>query len=564
MTSPNPPSPAFDYDVIVIGSGFGGSVSALRLAEKGHRVLVMEAGKRWRAGDFPKSNWATHKYLWMPRLFFYGIQRLSLLKDVLILSGAGVGGGSLVYANTLLVPPERAFQKGWPAGRNWQAALAPHYETARRMLGVVRNPHLWEGDKALRQYAESLGRADTFHATDVGVLFGDGAGKDVGDPFFGGEGPARTTCNHCGGCMVGCRFGAKNTLDRNYLHFAEKLGVTILPETQATLISPLPGGGYRVDTEKPTRFLFRRGESLTARRVVLAAGVLGTLDLLFRCRQKGTLQNLSPRLGRMVRTNSEAILGATARSGDKDYSRGIAITSGFHPDEDTHVEVVRYPRGSDAMSLLATLLTDGGSRLTRPLKWLWNCVKQPMDFLRSLVPFGWARKTTILLVMQTVDSHMEIHRPRRWWWPFSRGLSSREAPGAPAVPRYIPAANEAARGVARVVNGYPQSALNEVVLNVPTTAHILGGACMGKDPQDGVIDGNNEVFGHPGLYVVDGAMVPANLGVNPSLTITAMAEHAMARMPMKEGVKEPLPLPPQARPALERGIESGASVHPDA
>jgi cholesterol oxidase len=542
--------PSYDYDFVIVGSGFGGSVSALRLAEKGYRVLVLEAGKRWRTQDFPKSNWNVRKFLWMPAFFCYGIQRLTLLRDVLVLSGAGVGGGSLVYACTHLVPEDGAFQRGtWPKGIDWKRALAPHYETAKRMLGVNANPHLWEGDRALQDFARSIGREDTFRPTDVAVLFGERAGQAVGDPYFGGEGPERSTCTYCGGCMVGCRHGAKNTLDKNYLWFAEKLGAEILPETLATGLEEDGRGGWRLHTRASTAKLFRRKRTIRARGVVLAAGALGTTDLLLKCRDEGKLPRLSPALGGYVRTNSEVICGATARSGDTDYSRGIAIASSFHPDPDTCVEVVRYPKGSDVMSFLGTLLVDDGTRLTRPMKWAATCLRHPVDFLRTLSPFGWAKRSTIVLVMQNLDNSLRLERARRWFWPFGKGLTSRHDPGEPPIPSYIPVANQAARHIAGRTGAFPSSSINEVVLNVPTTAHILGGAPMGTSPADGVIDARNRVFGYDNLYVVDGSMVPSNLGVNPSLTITAMAEHAMSHVPLKEPEKGLRELPFQARAA---------------
>jgi cholesterol oxidase len=533
-----------------VGSGFGGSVSALRLAEKGYRVLVVEAGKRFRPEDFPKTNWNVRKFVWMPALFCYGIQRLTLLRDVLVLSGAGVGGGSLVYANTLLVPPDEVFSHDtWPAGSDWKARLAPHYETARRMLGVTRTPKIWAGDERLREFAEELGRADNFDRTEVAVLFGEQPGQEAGDPFFAGEGPARATCTYCGGCMVGCRFNAKNTLDRNYLFFAEKLGAEILPETLVTLLEPDGEGGYLVHTRRSTRKLRRGRRTLRARNVVLAAGAMGTTDLLLRCREAGKLPSLPPSLGHYVRSNSEVLGGTTARRGDVDYSEGIAIASGFFATPDTHLEVVRYSEGSDFMSFLATLQVEDGTRLTRPLKWLATCLLHPIDFLRSINPFGWARRTVILLVMQTVENSLQLVRRRHWYWPFARKLGSQRDPGQPPIPSYIPVANQAVRSIARAIGGYPGSAINEVALNIPITAHILGGARMGTGPDRGVVDEHNRVFGHDGLWVVDGAAVPANLGTNPSLTITAIAEHAMAAIPPKDPAAGLRPLPPQARAA---------------
>jgi cholesterol oxidase len=551
--------PSYDCDFLIVGSGFGGSVSALRLAEKSYDVLVLEAGKRWRTADFPPTNWNVRKFLWLPALFCYGIQRLTLLRDVLVLSGAGVGGGSLVYANTLLVPKDEAFRRGtWPRGTDWRQALAPHYATAQRMLGVVANPHLWEGDRALLAFAADLGKQDTFRPTDVAVLFGERPGQAAGDPFFGGEGPERTTCTYCGGCMVGCRYGAKNTLDKNYLFFAEKLGAEVRPETLVTGLEEDGRGGWLVHTRRSTRKLFRNRRTYRARGVVLAAGALGTVNLLLQCREHGELPRLSSALGGYVRTNSEIICGATARTDEVDYSRGIAIASGFHPDPDTYVEVVRYPKGSDVMSFLGTLLVDGGSRLTRPLKWLGTCLAHPLDFLRTLSPRRWAQRSTIVLVMQNLDSAFRLVRARRWFWPFGRGLTSRRDPGQKPIPAYLPIANQAARHIARQTGAFPSSSINEVVLNVPTTAHILGGASMGSTPEDGVIDARNRVFGYENLYVVDGSMIPSNLGVNPSLTITAMAEHAMSHIPLKEPRKGLRHLPPQARAA------ETAMVSPDA
>ncbi|MFI5142414.1 MAG: GMC oxidoreductase [Thermoanaerobaculales bacterium] len=548
VTSPKP-----SYDFAVVGSGFGGSVAALRLVEKGYRVLVIEAGKRWETVDFPETNWNVRKFLWLPALFCYGIQRLTLLQDVLVLSGAGVGGGSLVYANTLLVPPDQAFHSGgWPAGSDWKARLAPHYETAKRILGVTRTPRVWSGDECLRGFARELKRESAFEHTDVAVLFGERPGEEVGDPYFGGEGPPRATCNTCGGCMVGCRYNAKNTLDKNYLFFAEKLGAEVLPETIVTLIEPCSDGGYMLLARHATGKLRRRTQRLSARCVVLAAGALGTTNLLLKCRDAGALPDLSPTLGHGVRTNSEVICGATARGDAADYSEGIAIASSFYASADTHLEVVRYPKGSDFMSFLATLLTDGGTRLSRPLKWLATCLRHPLDFARSLNPFGWAKRTVILLVMQTVDSSLRLVRQRRWFWPFRRTLSSRRAPGEPRIPSYIPMANQAARAVARQIDGFPSSAINEVALNVPITAHILGGACIGANPDQGVADEWGRVFGHPDMWVVDGSAVPANLGVNPSLTITALAEHTMSGIPPKHPEQGLRHLPPQARAATTR------------
>ena len=528
------------YDFVVIGSGFGGSVSALRLAEKGYSVAVLEAGKRYRSEDFPSTNWNVFKYFWAPRLRCFGILRLTPLSDVLILSGAGVGGGSLGYANTLLTPPAPFFQDPqWAEMADWETALAPHYETAKRMLGAVRNERVTPADRVLKEVAEATDCAHTFRMQDVGVFFGEPE-VTVPDPYFDGRGPDRTGCHHCGGCMVGCRHGAKNTLDKNYLHLAQGLGVEIFSETTASRIRPTEDG-YAVDTHRTTSWLRRGHRTFEARQVVLSAGVLGTVPLLLRCREAGTLTNLSPMLGARVRTNSETLTGATARRGDVDWSEGVAITSSIYPDEVTHVEPVRYPPGSDAMSALTTILTDPAPPLRRIFKWLGNIILHPIDFLRVLWPFGWAKRTVILLVMQTLDNSIRVFHKRRWWWPFGKGLVSEPEQKRAKIPVTIPQAQPITRLLAEKMNGVPQSALNEVLLNTGITAHILGGCAIGPDRDRGVVDSAAQVYGHPGLYVVDGSMIPANLGVNPSLTITALAEHAMSHVPPKSQTEAPWP-----------------------
>ncbi len=521
------------YDYVVVGSGFGGSVAALRLAEKGYRVLVVEMGKRWLPEDFPKSNWRLRKAFWMSGLLCYGIQRLTLLRDVLVLHGTGVGGGSLVYANTLMIPNRPAFlDPKWKDLNDWERTLAPHYETARRMLGVTANPRLTPADDALREVAAEMGCAKTFHPTDVAVFFGE-AGKEVPDPYFGGEGPERTGCNFCGGCMVGCRYNAKNTLDKNYLYFAEKLGVEILPETRVRFMESMKEGGYRLHVERSTSLLFKGRRTIEAGGVVLAGGALGTVPLLLECKRRGTLPRLSEQLGNFTRTNSEALLGVTAWKGEPEHSTGIAITSHFFLEDGTRVEPVRYSKGSDAMCMLATPLTDGGTRITRPLKWIGNCIRRPHHFLRTLWPLGRARKTIILLFMQTDDNRTRMLLRRRWWWPFSLTVTSRTPEDHPPVPPYIPVANDITRRMAKRLGGFPQSSINEVLLNISTTAHILGGCPMGSGPEDGVVDKNGRVFGYDNMIVTDGSIIGANLGVNPSFTITALAEHVMSTVPGK-------------------------------
>jgi cholesterol oxidase len=523
----------FDADFVVVGSGFGGSVSALRLVEKGYRVLVLEAGRRWQTGEFPKTNWLLHKFLWLPQLGFYGIQRITLLKNVLVLSGAGVGGGSLVYANTLLQPPDAFFEDPrWATLEDWKAALAPHYATAKRMLGATASRFLGAGDQTLREVAGELGVGSSFHQPDVAVYFGR-PDERAADPYFGGEGPERVGCTYCGGCMVGCNVGAKNSLDKNYLYLAEKRGAVVRPLTTVTGIAPHPDGGYTVLTRR-TGPLGRRQPPLRAKKVVLAAGVLGTVPLLLDCKRRRLLPALSDRLGDYVRTNSEALVGALSRRGDVDNSRGIAITSGFYPDPHTHVELVRYGAGQDAMGRLGALMVDGGGgRLRRFVRFLGQVARHPFDFLRTQVPWGWAKRTTILLVMQSIDNHLRVRLRRRWWWPFGLSLDSELAPGQTQPPTYIPVANLVARKIAEKTDGIALGAINEALLDAPTTAHILGGCSMGSSAADGVIGPDHQIFNYPGLYVCDGSAISANLGVNPSLTISALSELAMSRIRAK-------------------------------
>ncbi|MFH1807983.1 MAG: GMC family oxidoreductase [Pseudomonadota bacterium] len=523
---------SFDYDVVIIGSGFGGSVSALRLSEKGYKVAVLEAGKRYRDEDFPRTNWNVFKSVWLPALRCFGIFRFTLIDDAMILSGAGVGGGSLNYANTLLSPPDPFFKDPqWAGMQDWKATLAPHYETARRMLGVARNEVVTPADEMMLAIAREMDCEKTFRMQDVGVFFGEPE-KTVPDPFFDGRGPERTGCKLCGGCIVGCRHNAKNTLVKNYLYLAEGLGAQVFPETTADLIREHEGG-YAIDTHRTTSWIGGGHRTLTAAQVVLSAGVLGTLPLLYRCRDRGTLPRLSPMLGRRARTNSEALNGVSARDDSVDYSRGVAITSSIYVDDVTHIEPVRFSTGSDLISLIATTLTDGSPR-SRPWRWLLNIFLHPLTFWRTVWPFGFARRSIIFLVMQTLDNSIRLFMKRRWWWPFKRMLASEREDRRERIPALIPQAQTAAKLAARQIGGIPRNNITEVLFNMGTTAHILGGCAIGPDPEHGVIDGQNRVYGHPGLYVVDGSMMPANLGVNPSLTITAMAEHAMSKISPKE------------------------------
>jgi len=522
----------FDTDVAIVGSGFGGSVAAHRLTEKGYSVKVLEKGKRWRPDDFPKSNWNIRKAFWFPYIGCRGIFGIRLLREAMVLHGIGVGGGSLVYANTLFEAPDRVWDDPqWRGLEDWRAIIPEHYATARRMLGVVETPKLGPADEALRRAAARRGKEDTFRNTPVAIYFGD-PDVTVPDPYFDGEGPERTGCTFCGGCMVGCRNGAKNTLDKNYLYLAEKAGAEIIPDTRVDLVEALPTGGYRLRWRKKRGLFSSTTGTVTARTVVLAGGVLGTVPLLMECRETGALPHLSDQIGNIVRTNSEALLGVTSKS-RKDLWEGVAIAAKVEIDEQTHFECVRFPKGSDVMLLLGTLLTDGGPGVPRQLRWIGNILRHPIDFLRTLKPWGKAGSGVVLMAMQTADNHTRMVRKRQWLWPFSRTLTTKPDPNQPGIPSYIPVANEIAREVAKELDAIPQSTLNEVLLDTSTTAHILGGCGIGRDPDHGVIDSSGRVFGHNGLYVMDGSMIGANLGVNPSLTITALAEHVCSRIPAK-------------------------------
>ena len=535
----------YDYDWLVVGSGFGGSVAALRLAEKGHRVGVVECGRRFRDEDFAETAWNLRRYFWSPLIGLRGIFRMTLFRDVFIVSGSGVGGGSLGYANTLYRARPAFFRDPqWSELGSWEAELAPHYDTAEWMLGVTEYPDEGPADLLLKELGEELGVPETYKPTRVGVYFGE-PGKEVDDPFFGGAGPARRGCIQCGSCMVGCRHGAKNTLVKNYLWFAERLGAEVLPERQVTDIEPIgaPDGseGYRVTTEHPGAWVRRRRRTFTARGVVVAAGALGTNRLLARCKLGGSLPRISDRLGTLVRTNSESILAVTAPDDERDFARSIAITSSIYPDPDTHVEVVTYGRAGDAISTLFTTLTGEGTNRTRPFMWLGQAVRHPIRLLRTMWPFKWSQRTVILLVMQTLDNAIRLRSKRR---VLGRGvkLQTEQDPERP-IPTFIPAANAAAEWMAQRVGGIPQSGTTEAVFNIPTTAHILGGAPIGESPETGVVDSRNRVFGYENLIVCDGSAVPANPGVNPSLTITALAERATSFVEPREDADGPASAP---------------------
>ncbi|WP_405601195.1 GMC family oxidoreductase [Streptomyces sp. NBC_01410] len=536
----------YDYDVIVVGSGFGGSVSALRLTEKGYRVGVLEAGRRFTRETLPKNSWDLRNYLWAPALGLFGIQRIHLLGNVMVLAGAGVGGGSLNYANTLYVPPAAFFEDPqWKDITNWQEELAPYYDQAKRMLGVRLNPTMTPSDVHLKATAQAMGVGDSFHMAPVGVYFGDGEdadgtstakpGQEVDDPYFGGVGPSRKACTECGECMTGCRHGAKNTLNENYLYLAEKAGAVVHPMTSVVTVTEDSRGGFAVATLPSDNKRKGQGRTFTARRVVIAAGTYGTQTLLHRMKDGGLLPRISPRLGELTRTNSEALVGALTdnrryrkkHGAEKvDFTRGVAITSSIHPDENTHIEPVRYGRGSNAMGSL-TILQVPYSAHSRVAAWFGNMARHPWLAVRSLSSRRWSERAIIGLVMQSLDNSLTTYRKPKG---IGKGLiTARQGHGAPN-PNQIPEATRAASLLAEEINGYPGSNIGEL-MGTPLTAHFLGGCPIGASGEEGVIDPYHRLWGHPGISVVDGAAVSANLGVNPSLTITAQAERAMSLWP---------------------------------
>ncbi|WP_405492752.1 GMC oxidoreductase [Nocardia sp. NBC_00511] len=523
----------FDYDVIIIGSGFGGSVSALRLTEKGYRVAVVESGRRWEAADLPKSNWNLRKSIWAPRLGLTGTQRISLLGKVTLFSGAGVGGGSIIYGNTLYEPLPGFYQDpSWSHITDWRAELAPYYDQAQRMLGVATNPRVTGADHALGAVAEELGVADTHHPTEVGVYFGE-PGKTVADPYFGGVGPDRTGCVHCARCMTGCPHGAKNTTTTNYLYLAEQAGAQVLPMTTVTDLHARADGGYMVTTQRSGRLLRKQTRTITAEQVVFSAAARGTQQLLHQLKDTGRLPNVSPRLGELTRTNSEAVLTATSRT-RHDLSDGVAITSSIHPEPNTHIEVCRYGKGQNVLFPMTAPMIDGGP--WRFLRFLLLVLRHPLAFARSQSNYRASEKSTILLVMQSLDNSLTSFGKKSI---FGYRLSTRQGQGDPN-PSWIPVGHKANRLFAEKIGGDALGMYMDV-FNIPSTAHYIGGCPMGDSATEGVIDPYHRLHGHPGLHVVDGSAVSANLGVNPSLTITAMSERAIALWPNK-GELDPRPI----------------------
>ncbi len=528
---------SYDYDFIVIGSGFGGSVSAHRLTEKGYRVGVLEQGKRYRPKEFPKTNWKIHKYLWAPIFGCHGIFKMTLFKHSFILSGTGVGGGSLGYANTLYVPPEKVWDDPkWEKLKDWKTVMPTHFETAKKMLGVATNPYLGTADRMLKQAAKKAGVDHTFHPTDVGVFFGEPGkeGQQVPDPYFNGEGPPRKGCTKKGRCMVGCVDGGKNTLDKNYLYFAEKHGAAIHPETKVIKIVPIDhatdgSNGYEIHTIGKTSSAFKTKRVFRTRGVVFSAGVLGTMKLLMDNKDKGNLPRLSKELGNFVRTNSEALFSLRIKDKDTSVCDGVCIGSSIHIDEHTHIEPVRYGKGSNVMGGITTVLPsqESGSRI---VDWIKEIAMRPLDLLKNNYLKNWADKTIVLLVMQTLDSRLKIKYKPLPFFPYKKILTTH----GNKIPTTIPKATRFAEMMGRMFNASTFTSITEVLLNIPSTAHILGGAAMGDSPETGVIDSENRVWNYKNMYVCDGSTVGANLGVNPSLTITALSEQAMSHVKTKK------------------------------
>lgn len=516
------------YDYIIVGSGFGGSVSALRLAQKGYTVLVVEKGKWYKANDFPKTNWNFRKWLWMPYLRFFGIMKLSIFRHIAILSGTGVGGGSLVYANTLPTPKTAFFNSGsWKDLNDWENELKPYYDEALRMLGATKNPKLFDGDLGLKKVAEDLDILKKFDATRVAVFFGT-PNQTQKDPYFNGEGPDRSGCNFCGACMTGCRYNAKNTLDKNYLYLAQNHGAVILAENEVVDVKPIATEdgfqGYDVVLKSSTQF-FKKRLTIRAKGVIFSGGVLGTVKLLLKLKMK-SLPNISDKLGEDIRSNNETLISVTGLNKDKNYSKGIAIGSILDTDDNSHLEICRYGEGSDAWKLAHLPYVTGSNVISRLFKTVVKLLKHPVDYFKIYMINGWAKNTVVLLFMQTLDSTLKFKYNA--FGQMTSTISSGQAP-TPFIPESI----KLVEAYSKAIKGVSTSFALETLAGIPSTAHILGGAVMGKDRTTGVIDRNNKVFGYPNMFVIDGAMISANPGVNPSLTITAIAEHAMAQIPDK-------------------------------
>ncbi|MGV0958280.1 MAG: GMC oxidoreductase [Limnohabitans sp.] len=534
-------APAYDFDDIIVGSGFGGSVSALRLAEKGYSVGVMEMGRRWQAEDFPKSNWDARRYFWRPGLRMFGFFNMRLFRHVVVMCGNAVGGGSIAYASALLKPSPEVWDQGsWAGLLDWKRVMPQHYASAERMLGVADNTLLGEADRRLEQMARMVGVADSFYPGRSGTFFpppGEAGGKTYPDPYFGGEGPARSTCIGCGGCLMGCQYNAKNSLDKNYLYLAEKRGAQVFAETRVVDVRPLNGqpdgrDGYEVHTESSTALFNKQRRVFRCRRVIFAASSLGTVELLLRLKARGSLPRLSDDLGKRIRTNAESLIGLRFPGRGPSMSLGIAGGAAIYLDAHTHIGVVRYAEGVDATSLLMTVMRGAALGWRRVPAWAWRMLRHPLQAWRAHNPIGFAHQTMLFVVMQNKDAHIDMRLKRRWYWPFSPLLCSEGEP----IAAHIPEANAFIEKAAKALGGIPMSLLTETLFNIPTTAHCMGGCAMADSPQRGVMDVHNRVFGYQNMLICDGSMLSANLGVNPSLTITALAEHAMSHIPIKSSL----------------------------
>ncbi|MEM7437167.1 MAG: GMC family oxidoreductase [Myxococcota bacterium] len=540
------------YDWIIVGSGFGGSTSAHRLTQKGYNVLVIEKGRRWAPEDFPKTNWNIKDWIWLPKAGLRGIFQMTFLEHMSVYSGVGVGGGSLVYANTLPTPTKEFFEADtWGHLADWEQELSPHYKTAKRMLGAAKNPLETRGDRILKEIAKDIGREDHCFPTEVAVFFGD-AGKKVPDPYFDGAGPDRVGCTYCGACMTGCRVGAKNTLDRNYLFLAEKQGAEVLPETEVTHVSPNDGGGYRVRTTSAAGTV-----EYTCDRLVLAAGVMGSMPLLLQMKEDPTgLPELSDQVGCFIRSNSEALIAVVTPKKGSNFTKGVAITSILHTDEHSHIEPVRYGAGSGFFRTLLMPHAPGPTLLARLWSAIVALVKQPITWLRAILVPDLSKHSQILLYMRTLEGTLRMRLGRNWRTAFRKGLVTKLDNPDDAPKAFIEEATDLAERFADKVDGVAANTLSETVFGIPSTAHILGGACMGTSAENGVINKNHEVFNYPGMYVIDGSAISANPGVNPSLTITALAERAMSLIADKHAHESPTPDKKEPS-AFSEGLRAG-------
>ena len=509
-----------DYDYIIIGSGFGGAVSALRLAEKGYKVLVIEKGKWKFSADFPKTNWNLRKWLWLPALGWYGIFKMTFFRHLSVISGVGVGGGSLVYANTLPKPKQSFYQTGsWRGLADWEKELKPYYQTAYRMLGATVNPEFFDADKIL----QSISKNQKFEPVKVAVYFGK-ENTRVSDPYFGGAGPDRTACNFCGQCMTGCPYDAKNTLDKNYLFLAQKYGAEILAEHLVTGIIPGNDNTYTVEFRKTGKF-FARKKQLRSKGVILSAGVLGTVPLLLKLKRT-TMKKISDMAGKDVRSNNEALIFVTTPDKQYDMSKGVAIGSILNTSEYSHLEPVRYGRGSGFWRIGVLPLVTEKFWLKRIIKLVFEWIKSPVQWFKIYTVRDFAKQTTVLLYMQSLEGKLQL---KKYWLGVNTSLQDGKSPSA-----FIPEAHDLARKYAGKIKGKPMSFVLENLSGIPSTAHILGGAVIGKDENTGVIDVNQQLFGYPDFYICDGSAISANPGVNPALTITAMTERVMSKIPGKK------------------------------